>query len=94
MTISDRVEGLDGEAKIKSASYEERRANVQRIAEFYIESARTRSDFGTVHGFNYAYFIGLATGWYHGALISDAEMTEYRTRIEVAIQKRRGRRNR
>ena len=94
MTISDRVGALNSEAKIKSASHEERRANVQRIAEGYIESARTQSDFGTVHGFNYAYFIGLAAGWYHGALVSDAETTEYRTRLEDAIQKRRGRRNR
>ena len=94
MTTSERVGALTGDAAIKGASHEERRANVQGIAEGYIESARTRSDFGTVHGFDYIYFIGLVAGWYHGALISDAEMTEYRTRMEEAIQKRRGRRNR
>lgn len=94
MTTTERIGALTSEAAITAASHEDRRANVQRIAEGFIESARTQRHFGTVHGFNYAYFLGLTGGWYHGALISDDEMKAYRVRIDEAIQKRRGRRNR
>ncbi len=72
--------------------HQERVFHVQQIAEGYIESARTDVDFGTERGFYFGYACGLLAGWFHGGLITEKEMDEYRRRLSEAIRKRRGRR--
>ncbi|WP_076573126.1 hypothetical protein [Janthinobacterium sp. TND4EL3] len=76
---------LTSERAIATATPAERTAHAKCIAEGYIESAATRSDFGGADGFSYAYALGLTGGWYHGALISEVEMDEYRARLAAAI---------
>lgn len=66
-------------------THEERVAHAKSIAEGYIDSARTRHDFGGEDSYSYAYAFGLTAGWFHGALISEKEMDQYRSRLRDAV---------
>lgn len=66
-------------------THEERVAHAKSVAEGYIESARTRHDFGGEDSHHYAYALGLTAGWFHGTLISEEEMDQYQSRLREAI---------
>jgi len=66
-------------------SHEERVAHAKSVAEGYIGSARTQPDFGGEDSYNYVYALGLTAGWFHGALISEKEMEQYRSRLRDAV---------
>lgn len=70
------------------STHEERVAHAKSVAEGYIESARTGDDFGGEDSYNYGYAYGLTAGWFHGALISEKEMDQYRSRLRDAVLER------